>query len=103
MFESSRANCQLFESILITIILQYITVLPQTRLNVNGFKQRYSLDDRVELACSSDFTRPRAALAWFVNGQRVSVQARNLTSTRTNLRKQTRSNIQIHNAHNLDC
>lgn len=51
-------------------------VLPSSRLQVVGLKNRYSLGDQVELQCSSDFSRPAAALSWFVNGQRVSIHVR---------------------------
>lgn len=47
-------------------------VLPQSRLAVSGFKSRYALGERVELVCSSNFSRPRGALAWFINDLRVS-------------------------------
>lgn len=47
-------------------------MLPHLKLSVIGLRSFYSPDERVELYCSSDFSRPAGALAWFINGQRVS-------------------------------
>lgn len=56
---------------LITLRLS-IPVLPETKTNIIGFRNRYALGEQVELLCSSDFSRPKPALGWFINGQRVS-------------------------------
>lgn len=47
-------------------------VLPASRLSVIGFRTRYSLGDTLELSCATDYSRPRPALAWFINNQLVS-------------------------------
>jgi hypothetical protein len=46
-------------------------VLPNSKLNLIGLRGLYSPGDRVELNCLSDFSRPAAALSWFINGRRV--------------------------------
>lgn len=50
-------------------------MLPHLKLAAAGLKSSYALGERVELQCSSDFSRPPGALAWFINGQRVSCSA----------------------------
>lgn len=41
-------------------------------MQVLGLKPKYAIGDALELTCVSDLTRPRAQLAWILNGVRVT-------------------------------
>lgn len=47
-------------------------VLPHAKLQLTGLKNHYSMNERVELHCLSDYSRPLGSIGWFANGRLVS-------------------------------
>ncbi|RWS23302.1 uncharacterized protein B4U80_09663, partial [Leptotrombidium deliense] len=50
-----------------------VYVLSKEKLKLIGVKESYSSGDLVDICCVSGFTKPATILAWFVNGNRVSL------------------------------
>lgn len=48
-----------------------VVVLPETGPIIEGGKERYKLDDKVDVNCTSGDSKPAADLLWFINGQPV--------------------------------
>ena len=55
------------------IFLKFISVKPNERPQVFGFKPRYRVGDTLSMTCYVNNTFPAANLTWYINGKRVKM------------------------------
>ena len=53
--------------------LTFLSVKPNERPQVFGFKPRYRVGDTLSMTCFVNNTFPAANLTWFINGKRVII------------------------------
>ena len=53
-------------------ILLLSPVLPKGQPRISGMRRSYRLGEKVKVNCTSERSKPAAALHWYINGELVS-------------------------------
>jgi len=56
----------------ISLIIYSFTVLPRSGPRISGGRSTYHVGDHVSVNCTSERSKPAAALEWLINGKAVS-------------------------------